>query len=316
MLIFTNWEKTFFPNHMKGSVAFLLSLMLIFNVKGQEMNKRTGLIKGSTYNTERSNKKKFGSFAGDGSGGGVGSTRWGFGIKGGINMTQASPDDQFSVFSYTIQPENTLAEKEYYNSSENKGFQVTFIAKYTLFNNLSISLQPTFASYKYGYENNYAWLDFENNNNSLFLFYKHEQTLNYIEAPLLLRYDILNTPIRPFVHGGGYYGRLLSALKKVDVSGQDNASGATEEFNGATSTLGVDDQYTKSQYGIIAGGGISLSVGPANFELGVDYKIGLNNIIDESNRFKDNTLISGSYDILDNMKLKNLSISMGVVFGI
>lgn len=311
----TDRKKKLFLHFTKTIILYLFSTTLVFNVHGQEMNKRTGLIKGGTYSSDRNNKRKFGSFAGDASNS-SGSTRWGFGIKGGMNLTQAKPDDQFSVFSYTIEPENTLAEKEYYKSSENRGFQVTFIAKYTLFNNLSISLQPTFASYTYGYDSNYAWLDFENNNNSLFLFYKHEQTLNYLEAPLLLRYDILNTPIRPFVHGGAYYGRLLNALKDVDVTGQDNASGATEEFNGATSTIGIDDQYVKSQYGIIAGGGISISLGPANFELGVDYRIGLNNIVDENNRFKDNTLISGSYDILDNMKLRNLSFSMGVIFGI
>ena len=311
----TDRKKKLFIHFIQTIFIYMFFTGLVFNVQSQEMNRRTGLIKGGTYSKDRNNKRKFGSFAGDVSGSG-GSTRWGFGIKGGLNLTQAKPDDQFSVFSYTIEPENTLAEKEYYKLSENTGFQVTFIARYALFNNLSISFQPTFASYSYGYENNYAWLDFENTNNSLFLFYKHEQTLNYLEAPLLFRYDILDAPIRPFVHGGGYYGRLLNALKKVDVTGQDNASGATEEFNGATSTLGMDDQYVKSQYGIIAGGGISLSLGPANFELGVDYRLGLNNIVDEKNRFSDNTLISGSYDILDNMKLRNLSFSMGVIFGI
>lgn len=311
----TDRKKKLFIHFIKITFTYLFLILLVADVHGQEMNKRTGLIKGGIYSKDRNNKRKFESFAGDASSGG-GSTRWGFGIKGGMNLTQAKPDDQFSVFSYTIEPEHTLAEKEYYKSSENTGFQVTFIAKYTLFNNLSVSLQPTFASYKYGYESNYAWMDFENNNNSLFLFFRHEQTLNYLEAPLLLRYDILDAPIRPFVHGGAFYGRLLNALKEVDVTGQDNASGATEEFNGATSTLGMDDQYVKSQYGIIAGGGISISLGPANFELGVDYKVGLNNIVDENNRFTDNTLISGSYDILDNMTLRNLSFSMGVIFGL
>lgn len=308
-------KKKSFLHLTKTIIAYLFSMAVVFNIHGQEMNKKTGLIKGGTYSKDRNNKRKFGSFAGEVSGSG-GSTRWGFGIKGGMNLTQAQPGDQFSVFSYTIEPEHTLAEKEYHKSSENKGFQVTFITKYALFNNISISLQPTFASYTYGYKSNYAWLDFENNNNSLYLFYTHEQTLNYIEAPLLIRYDILDTPIRPFVHGGAYYGRLLNAVKEVDVAGQDNASGATEEFNGATSTLGIDDQYVKSQYGIIAGGGISLALGPANFELGVDYRVGMNNIVNENNRFSDNTLVSGSYDILDDMKLRNLSFSMGVIFGL
>lgn len=311
----TDRKKKLLIHYSKPIIVCLFSIMLIFNVHSQDMNRKTGLIKGGTYTKDRNNKRKAGRFAGASADGG-GTTRWGFGIKGGMNFTQANPDDQFSVFSYTIEPSSTLAEKEYYKSSENRGFQVTFIAKYTLFNGFSVSLQPTFASYTYGYENNYAWLDFENTNNSLLLFYKHEQTLNYIEAPLLLRYDFMGAPVRPFVHGGAYYGRLLNAMKKVDVTGQDNASGATEEFNGGTSTLGMDDQYVKSQYGIIAGGGVSIPLGPANFELGVDYRFGMNNIVDENNRFSDNTLISGSYDILDNMTLRNLSFSMGVIFGL
>ena len=120
-------------------------------------------------------------------------------------------------FLYSAIPSSLLPPSPKRNTTSHPKtgvFQVTFIAKYTLFNGFSVSLQPTFASYTYGYENNYAWLDFENTNNSLLLFYKHEQTLNYIEAPLLLRYDFMGAPVRPFVHGGAYYGRLLNAMKK------------------------------------------------------------------------------------------------------
>lgn len=314
MSISIDRKKALFVHFTKGVLNFLFILLLIFKVHAQDTDKKTGLIKGSNYNPAKEQKGKF-TDAKLGNNRGTGSTRWGFGIKGGLNMTTATPDGQYSVFSFTREPIAALKEKEYYKSSENKGFQVIFVAKYTLFNNLSIVIQPTFISYSYGYRSNFAWLDNENTNNNLYLFYKHEQTLNYIEAPLLVRYDILNTPIRPYVHGGAFYGKLLNALKKVEVSGQDNASGATEEFNGATSTLGIDDQFLKTQLGIIAGGGVSMSLGPASIELGVDYKIGMSNIIDEDSRFSDNTLISGSYDILDNVKLKNLSFSMGVIFG-
>ncbi len=314
MPISTYRKKGLFVRQTKSAIMALCLLLIGFSVYSQEMDRKTGLIRGSNYNPAKKQKGS-GTDARLSGGGSAGATKWGFGIKGGINMTTPSPDGQYSVFSFTEEPLAAANEKSYLKSSENKGFQVTFVAKYTLFNGLSLSLQPTFASYTYNYRSSFAWVDAEDTNNSLFLNFKHEQSLNYVELPLLVRYEILNTPIRPFVHGGAYYGLLLSALKDVEVTGIDNASGGTEEFNGATTTVGIKDQYKPGQYGLIAGGGVILSLGPANLELGVDYKLGMSNIVDENKRFEDNPLISGSYDILDNAKLKNLSFSAGIIFG-
>ncbi len=314
MPISTYRKKGLFVLLTKSILMGLCAILIGFTANSQEMDRKTGLIRGSNYNPAKKQKGS-GTDARLGGAGSSGFTKWGFGIKGGMNMTTASPDGQYSVFSFTEEPLAAVSEKAYYKSSENKGFQVTFVAKYTLFGGLSLSIQPTFASYTYGYTSSFAWIDNEDTNNSLFLNFNHEQSLNYIEVPLLVRYEILNTPIRPFVHGGAFYGKLLSALKDVEVTGTDNASGGTEDFNGGTNTIGIKDQFKPAQYGLVAGGGVILSVGPANVELGVDYKLGMSNIVDSNNRFEDNTLISGSYDILDNAKLKNISFSMGVIFG-
>jgi hypothetical protein len=314
MLTTIDRKKCLFFHFPRGIILLLLLFGLTLPTIGQDMNKKSGLIRGNPYSDDKNNNRKFGSFGGSDAGGG--STRWGFGLKGGINMTSATANESYAVFSYTAEPANTITDKQYYPSSDNKGFQVTFLAKYALFNGLSIGIMPTFSSYTYGYETNYSWLDFDNATNSLFLTYNHKQDLNYIEVPLIVRYDLAISSIKPFVHGGGYYGHLLSALKTVDVSGQDFASGGTEEFNGATSTIGINDQFQSSQFGIIVGGGIGYVMGPASIELGVDYKIGMNKIINGNTRYNDTALISGSYDVLDDVNLKHLSFTFGIIFGI
>lgn len=294
---------------------FCLCLVTASPILAQDMNKKTGLIRGGTYTKDKNNKRNFGSLGGDNAAGG-GSTPWSFGIKGGINTTAAKPNQSFDVFSYTIEPANAQEGKVYNGQFENKGIHVAFIAKYAVMGGFSVGIQPTFASYSYSYENTFTWLDFESPTNSLFLTYNHEQTLNYIELPLILRYDVAFGSLKPFVQGGGYYGRLLNALKKVNVTGQDFASGANEEFESTSSTFGITDQYLKSQYGIIAGGGIGFIMGPATIELSVDYRIAMNKSVDDNQRFSDNMLISGTYDVLDNVAIKNMAFSLGLLFGI
>ncbi len=292
-------------------------MILMFPSDGiaQEFYKKTGLVKGKgNYNGMR--KKKMGS-ANDPSlsSGGGGNTKWAFGLKGGVNFTKIFTGNQYSVFSYTKSVENGREEKQYLALADNKGFHVTFIAKYRVLGNLQIVVQPTFSTYKYAYENDFAWFDFDNTTNSLDLTYTHTQSLNYVALPILIRHDILDIPIRPFVQVGGFYGRLLSASKEVKLVGTDFSAGATDKADISTKSIGVDDLYATSNYGMIAGGGISYRMGAASVELGVDYKFGMNDIVNKSNRFKERSIISGSYDILDDTKLSNFLVSVGFVFG-
>lgn len=301
---------------LKNIGIIFIFLLISDNGIAQEFYKKTGLVIGKgNYNGMR--KKKMGSANNPSlSSGGGGSSKWAFGLKGGVNFTKIFPGDQFSVFSYTKPTENSREEKQYVSISDNKGFHVTFIAKYRVLGNLQVSVQPTFSTYKYTYENDYAWFDFDNTTNSLDLTYSHIQSLNYIELPILIRYDIMDFSIRPFVQAGGFYGRLLSASKEVKLRGTDYAAGASEKADISTTTIGVDDLYVKSNYGLIAGGGISYRLGAASVELGVDYKFGMNDIVDKSSRFKESRIVSGSYDILDDTKLSNFLFSVGFIFGL
>ncbi len=298
------------------SIGIIFIFLIIFTSGfSQEFYKKTGLVIGKgNYNGTR--KKKMGSANNPSlSSAAGGNTKWAFGLKGGVNFTKIFQGDQFSVFSYTKPTKNEREEKQYMSLLDNKGFHVTFIAKYRIVGNLQVTLQPTFSTYKYSYENNYAWFDFDNTTNSLDLTYTHTQSLNYVELPVFIRYDILDFPIRPFVQAGGFYGRLLSASKEVKLRGTNYAAGASEKADISTKTIGMDDLYVKSNYGLIAGAGISYRMGVASVELGVDYKFGMNDIVDKSNRFKESSIVSGSYDILDDTKLRNILFSVGFVFG-
>ncbi|MDN5201574.1 outer membrane beta-barrel protein [Fulvivirgaceae bacterium BMA10] len=317
MSITSNKKKLLFATFTKGILAIIFLLLSKPDLFAQDpqIDRKTGLIRGNPYGPDKLNKRKSGN-ASLGSTGSTGSTPLSFGLKGGTNLTDVRPEDQFSVFSFTEVPNASSAEKQYFKLSDNRGFHFGFIARYAVTGQLSVALEPTFSNMKYSYVNNYTWVDFENNSNSLELNYEHNQTLNYIEIPLLIRYNLLNSFIKPFVHGGGFYGRLLSATKKINVSGTDYAAGNTQEFSNSSSTLGVDDLYIKTHLGLIAGGGLSYQVGPAAVELSANYKIGMNNVVNEANRLSDDTITGGNYDVLDNTKLRNIEISLGLVFSL
>ncbi|NJO03562.1 MAG: PorT family protein [Bacteroidia bacterium] len=238
-------------------------------------------------------------------------TQWWLGFKAGANLTEASPIGRFSVFSSTVTSDPAFYYKLYekYNLvGAQAGLDITFF-----YQGWSLSFQPNFRRQRFVYTNEYLWLDPENTSNALFLNYEQDHQLDYIEFPLFVKYDILRTPLRPFVQVGAYYATLLNATKQVSVEGTDYASGGVDQFPAEEFSIGADDLFIKSSTGLVGGAGVSYSVGNIRVALDVNYRYGFNNITNAKNRFSENRL-AGIGDALDDVKLRNLSISLSCLF--
>ena len=61
------------------------------------------------------------------------------------------------------------------------------------------------------------------------------------------------------------------------------------------------------------GGGIGYTIGNARFSLEINYRLGMNNITKEKTRYSNYSLVTGAYDVLDNMRLRNLELSLSFV---
>lgn len=238
-------------------------------------------------------------------------TQWWLGFKSGVNMSEASPDVLYSGYSPTNYSSTTL-EKDYTTFGQvsgQAGLEITFYHK-----GFSFSFQPNYQRQTFGYSNSYEWLSTEDASNRISLNYEHNHKIDFIELPLLIKYDILKTTkFRPFIQAGVFYGTMVSAIKEVEVSGEDLASGSAGPFENQTIIIGADDLFIKSNTGWIAGLGVNYDFWNVRLVFDVSYRGGLNNITNTKNRYSENQL-SGLGDAMDDVFIDNIMFNIGGLF--
>lgn len=278
---------------------FCCALLLITITDGRaQLNRKSG--KRNNYTAKRPSKAS--SFL---------DTQWWLGLKTGVNLTDPVSEAPYAVFSPINYSESKLNKK--YNSYNKIGMQagieVTFYHK-----GISFSLQPNFRRLRFEYLNDYQWINPEVTGQELILNYTQEVSLDYIDIPFYLKYDILrNAKIRPFIELGAYYGILAGAEKSLSVKGQDKASGGTNEFEGESLNVGADELFIKSSAGVLGGAGINYDLWKIRVSLDVVYRYGLHNVSNAKNRYAHNSL-SGMGDTMDDVALNNISVNLGFLF--
>jgi len=242
-------------------------------------------------------------------------SQWWIGAKFGGSWTQAQPGTRFTPFSSTFpvnsNPNPGLYDKKYQDFKQLGAFSgvvITFFHK-----GFSISLQPNYRRLRYRFNNDYLWTDPKSDTFNLTLNYEFEQKLDYLDIPLLVKYDIMRTRFRPFVQVGGYYSHLINANLKLNQSGIDRASGNVSQFNNPSLDVGNKDYFIKSSLGIFGGLGLSWDVGNVRLSLEGNYRLGFNNIAKSANRYFDNRLASIGY-APDNVKLRNIEFAFSCLF--
>ncbi len=245
------------------------------------------------------------------------------GLKTGLNFARINSTQEYNVLESTDGTENS--GKKYKNSRS--GMQLGFTAAYGLNQNISFLASPVYTSFKFGYENKYSWIDAERTTNHTNLNFSHEHVLHYIEIPLSVKYHILSGKIKPYIETGGFYGILQSANKTISTTRTDNASGEQSIEVNDVQTIGIKNLFISSNLGVLGGAGIRYDIGrvsslmTGSTNLGVIslvfsgiYKYGLNNITNVRNRYADNRTVMGAYDVLDDIRMNNIEISMACLF--
>lgn len=238
--------------------------------------------------------------------------QWWIGVRGGTNFSSVTTQKIYSVFSFT-QDVTAGDNAKNYQSFSLPGLQFGFSASYEFIRSLSVNILPSYSSFRFSYDNSFRWYDSESQAKRVTTSYKFETRLQYIELPLTIKYELSKGSFKPYIQAGGYYSFLTDAIKKVETTGVDQASGSDSEINVTELSVGIEERTKKGNYGILGGVGFTYNVGNARFGLEINYHHGLENLDNGAMKFEDNQLITGTYDVPDDYSLNNINVSMQVI---
>ncbi len=231
------------------------------------------------------------------------------GFKAGVNLSQIDPTKRYSVLSPTNYSAG-LTDKSY-NSFNKMGSQASLEVTF-YFKGFSFSAQPAYIHSRSTYSNQFTWRNPENASEELILHYDQEQKIDYADLPLLIKYDITRTRLRPYVQVGAFYSLLINANKAVTVSGTDYASGGKNEFKNDPVIVGAKDLFA-NYWGLVGGAGVNYNLGNVRLVLDITYRKGMSNIANVQNRY-GNDRLSGIGEVQDDGKLNNIVFSAGCLF--
>lgn len=234
--------------------------------------------------------------------------QWWLGFKAGVNFSKVSVDKSYAVLTPTDY-DPSLTEKKYDNFA-GVGAHATVEVTFT-FRQFSISLQPTYRNSKFSYANHYEYTD--DGDPQIILDYKQEQKVDWAEFPLLIKYDITQSKLRPYVQVGAYYAFLINANKSVQTSGINYVSGSPNKFTEPDIIVGASDLFAKKHWGLVFGAGVNYHVGNIRLNLDVMYRKGMSLANSTENRYGDPRL-AGTGDVMDDIKINNIAVSLGCLF--
>jgi hypothetical protein len=235
--------------------------------------------------------------------------QWWLGFKTGINLAQADPLTRYTILTPTNYS-SSLVDKKYDNFKE-IGIQTTVEISY-YYKGFYFSTQPSYISSTFTYSNQLQWTNPMISNEKLTQTYRQSQKVEYADFPLIIKYDITGSKLRPFVQVGIFYSLLLNAVKTVELSSVDEATGGTNTQISEPLIVGAKDLFS-NYWGLMGGIGASYQLGNVRLVLDASYRQSMSNIANPQNRFLNDRL-SGIGDAQDDLNLKNIVISAGVLF--
>jgi hypothetical protein len=165
-----------------------------------------------------------------------------FGIKGGINLGTVGGDDKTQ---HGIDPTNKIG------LVGGVTYHIGLIA--------GLSIQPEVLYIQKG-----AIYEASNTIGNLYMTDKATFTTNYIDIPILAKYNFPIPLLSPYIEGGVAYGILLSAKGKEEIS--TNVPGETSR----TIETDIKDQFIKTDFSIVIGVGVEVLM----FDVNARYVIG------------------------------------------
>jgi hypothetical protein len=235
--------------------------------------------------------------------------QWWLGFKAGTNLSQADPLKRYTILTPTNYPSSSTDKS--YDAFNNLGFQASLEFSY-YYKGFYFSTQPTYINSTFTYSNELQWFNSLNANETLTQTYKQNQKVEYVDFPFIVKYDIIGNKLRPFVQVGIFYSHLLNATKTVDISAIDQASGGTNTINNPPIIVGAKDLFS-NYWGLMGGIGATYQLGNVRLILDASYRQSMSNIANPENRFSNDRL-SGIGDAQDDLNLRGMSVSLGVLF--
>lgn len=123
-----------------------------------------------------------------------------------------------------------------------------------------------------------------------------EMSLNYLEVPLLLRYNLSDGKYRPYVFAGPSFGLFMSGKQTTTSTGENVASNLNNEADIPSDNMGMDLSLA---FG--AGVAYKMTYGPA-FTLDAGYAMGMSKIT------------KAGVDDAANIRSKDIRIMLGISF--
>lgn len=233
--------------------------------------------------------------------------QWWLGFKAGTNLSKAVVLKHYSVITPVNYPEKLTHKK--YESFKQLGSQAAVEVTFT-YRNFSASLQPTYRKSRFVYTNKFTWIESDPNNPSepIEKEYEHEQRMDHVVLPIVIKYEIAGNKLKPYLQVGGFAAFLVNANKTVNVATTGNFTQTTEG-----DMIGAKDLFAKNHWGMIGGAGLNYHLGNVRFNLDVLYLYGMSNIVSTKNRFTSDRQ-SGVSDAMDDVRMNNLAISLGCLF--
>lgn len=221
-------------------------------------------------------------------------TRYSIGIQLGLNIPDYTIMQYRSYGSLSDEPEN-------YGSRN--GIDIGLTGEYYLTKNVAATTAIHYQSQ--GYTQSEVILDYQQ--------VAVSEKLSYLNIPLQLRYQMEFGGIIPFINAGIGIQYLLKSRGDLKLSNLPR--------NFPTAFLGeahlidnydFSDQRKKLLLNYVFGFGVKKKLGLFNLELMIQYEYGLNNLVNDKNRYGDAVLLDTYSYVPDDFKMDKLSLSFGV----
>ncbi len=242
------------------------------------------------------------------------------GIKGGFNTTAPVHTLSHSVIQSNGFGGANTGEKQYFSffGPSSMGGQMGLLALVPLGRGFYLNIEALYNNYHFRYDTEYQWDD-ALSNDPLHLQQRHLQQISYIELPVLVRYDILPNAFSPFLQAGGFLGARIQANKQIASRflPESQLPANPESGYSITQDGNLNDVVLGWNAGLLGGAGIRYRVPRVEFGLGLNYRIGLVQVADPSQRYSANNVwATNALDVLDDVFLHQLETSLYVVFPI
>lgn len=250
-------------------------------------------------------------------------SQWYLGPRAGANMSNVAPINRFSVLT----PNNTFDTDLYnksYGSESAVGSQYGVQLLFQFSQRFMVVTMPTFVNQRFTYSNEIRWEDSNVSELETVLNYRHQHRFNFIELPLLLRFEIKqkqadlwnrywrkpkNRSVTPYIQAGPFLDFSVGASKIVSITQAEQGI----QIPVAEYTIDVGNQLSAISGGLMFGGGAKIKISSFYINAEANYKLGLNNVVNPGRRYANPLMVNGVYDVFDDMRMSTLEINLGVL---